>query len=73
MLCYSEPIDCPTFPTMTSRILGGAQWLNAFAVTISGLTAFYVLPFDAIAMMDFIIFLFVSIAMVVVVISAVAK
>ena len=60
MLCYSGPIDCPTFPTTTSRVNGGAQWLNAFAVTIPGLTAIWVQPFDAVAMMDFIIFLIVS-------------
>ena len=67
MLCYSGPIDCPTFPTTTSRGIAGAQWLNAFVVTIPGLTAYWVESFDPIAMVNFIIFLIVSIVIFVVV------
>ena len=59
-LCFPGPIDCPTVPTTTSRVLGGAQCLNAFAVIIPGWTTILLESFDPIATMDFIIFLIVS-------------
>ena len=64
---YSGPIDCPTFSTMTSRGIGGLQWLNAFVVNIPGVAAFFMDPFDAIAMMNLFIYLTVSIVIFVVV------
>ncbi|KAK2191650.1 hypothetical protein NP493_48g02017 [Ridgeia piscesae] len=41
---------------MIPRGIGGAQGLNAFAVTFHGMTAYWFLPFDPIVMMNLIIF-----------------
>jgi len=51
---------------MIPRGIGGAQGLNAFAVTFHGMTAYWFLPFDPIVMMNLIIFFIVSIVIFVV-------